>query len=320
MFLTGVAAGLDDLHKKMKQMSQRSGQLTSAMGDDAFLDPNVFKIRSMYAQLRKSHDDPTTLTLLEKYAELLVKGGDDDDFWTWHDTVWLPMQASTAPTKPLPPLPATPTAAQERGREQAQDRAGGDSRRRHACPTPSCRSPQIDAASAQVGGMMAQPRLSSSLASISAGMPLSSTAAVLVELGLGPLGRGILVFDHDRFTVGADLGLGGQTVDQLRRLADGELAASLTLGEAEVVAAGGEVVAGGLHQRQQVRRLLLRCGRTRCLSETHGPLSCPQTTKLSRRSCTWNTFLTDTSASAAATIVVAASDVRSRRRPTRPQP
>jgi hypothetical protein len=101
-FLAGVSAGLDALGKKMVQMSARSTQLTTQSGADPFLDPRAFRVRDMYGKLLKIHDEPTTMKLLEKYAELLQNGGSDEDFWAWHDLLYPPRTAPTLPEQPQP--------------------------------------------------------------------------------------------------------------------------------------------------------------------------------------------------------------------------
>ena len=113
-FLAGVAEGLANLSKKMPEMTKRADELTGQFGDDPFLDPKAFRVRDMYGQLLKVHDEPTTMKLLEKYAELLQQGGSDADFWAWHDLLYPPHTASST---------AQPTAVPTSG-EAAKPKRG----------------------------------------------------------------------------------------------------------------------------------------------------------------------------------------------------
>jgi hypothetical protein len=81
-FLKGLTDGLETLAAKMGRIEARAGRLTALYGDDAALDPLVFKIRLLYAQLiRNGYDETQAVQTLEGFVRHVREGGDEQEFF-----------------------------------------------------------------------------------------------------------------------------------------------------------------------------------------------------------------------------------------------
>jgi hypothetical protein len=80
-FLAGVTEGLQTLTAKIDTVEARAGKLTAGIGDDAALDPLVFRIRTLYAQLiRKGSSEKDATQTCTDFARHVRAGGKPNEF------------------------------------------------------------------------------------------------------------------------------------------------------------------------------------------------------------------------------------------------
>ena len=124
-FLTGVNDGMAALREKMGGITDRANELTAQHGVDAFLDPNVFKIRNMYGIMKRTMPntgEPEIRRLLEEYAKILAKGGSDDDFLALLDRL---KQGLAGRSQAKQQQAVQPTAPQQPPSPQVKPPTGG---------------------------------------------------------------------------------------------------------------------------------------------------------------------------------------------------
>lgn len=108
-FARGIDSGMTALLKNVGDLTGKAEALGQQHGANAAFDPRVFKIRAMYANLRRSGiAEAESMEVLELYAEHLVKGGTEDSFEHWVRMYVLERAKAGAATTVTPTMPAVP--------------------------------------------------------------------------------------------------------------------------------------------------------------------------------------------------------------------
>ncbi|MGB0113670.1 MAG: hypothetical protein WBP59_10650, partial [Ilumatobacteraceae bacterium] len=108
-FARGIHSGMTALLKNVGDLNGKAESLGQQSGANAAFDPRVFKIRAMYANLRRSGVvEAEAMGVLELYAEHLVNGGTEDSFEHWVRVYLMERAAVGAATTVVPSMPAMP--------------------------------------------------------------------------------------------------------------------------------------------------------------------------------------------------------------------
>lgn len=111
-FVDGVAQGLKNLVDKGGELAASADAKVAGGGPEAMFDPNVFRVRAMYAQLKQVGftDDTEILDQLSVYVDMLRSGQSDAAFLRFMRQSYLQMHGTGAKAKPvvMPGLPSRP--------------------------------------------------------------------------------------------------------------------------------------------------------------------------------------------------------------------
>lgn len=131
-FVAGVAQGMKNIGDKSGALAASADKKVGKSGAQAMFDPNVFRIRAMYAKLKEIGytDENEIIAVLVEYAEFLHNGGKDEAFLRTARQKFLQSHgggiggSSMSKAPIMPKLPSLPSRPGEKKKELAKSTSG----------------------------------------------------------------------------------------------------------------------------------------------------------------------------------------------------